>query len=534
MLLINNLKLPLEHDELLLRDLCARQLHCPREVLREVTLKRRSVDARDKRDVHLVVSVLVTLDDPDAEEAVLKNSRAKNVAIYTPKEAPALPSAVHPAQRPLVVGAGPAGLLAALTLARAGARPLLIERGRPVEDRQQDVARFLSGGRLLTSSNTLFGEGGAGAFSDGKLTTGTKSPHIEGILRDFVRFGAPEDILLDAKPHIGTDRLLPMLKNLRAELLSLGAELRFSTRLCGLIIKDGTLCGARVEGPDGIYEIDCGTLLLCIGHSARDSFRMLHGLGLSMEQKPFSMGVRVEHPQSLIDRAQYGSFAGARGLGAADYKLFTHLKSGRSVYSFCMCPGGQVIPASAQEECLCVNGMSLLARDGENANSALLVNVEPADFGAQDALAGVRLQETYEALAYRAGGGNFVAPAMRMEDFLAGRESRAFGEVRPSYRPGVAPADLRACLPDFVVPALREGVGQFARQLKGFDLPDAVLTGIEARSSSPLRILRGKDLQALNLKGLYPVGEGAGYAGGILSAAADGARCAFAALQAEI
>lgn len=533
MLLLNGIKLPLEHDQLLLADLCAKRLGCPREVLRRVQLLRRSVDARDKRDVHLVVSALVTLDDEEAETALLAACRSKQVSLYRPKELPALPKAPAAGPRPLVVGAGPAGLLAALTLARAGARPILVERGRPVEERAADVARFLAGGGLRENSNTLFGEGGAGAFSDGKLTTGTKSPFIPGILRDFVRFGAPEEILTDAKPHIGTDRLLPMLQALRAQLLTLGAEIRFSTCLTGLVLRDGALRAAVLEGPEGAYELEAEHLLLCIGHSARDSFAFLHRLGVAMEQKPFSMGVRVEHPQTLIDRAQYGGFAGHPALGAADYKLFCHLKGGRGVYSFCMCPGGRVIPATAEQGLLCVNGMSAYARDGENANAALLVGVEPADFGAADPLAGVRLQQKYEALAFREGGGDFRAPAMRMENFLRGGDTLGFGQVTPSYRPDVTPGDLNACLPPYVTEALRAGIAAFARQLKGFDLPDAVLTGVETRSSSPLRLPRGQDLQSLSVRGLYPVGEGAGYAGGILSAAADGVRCALAVLQGE-
>ncbi len=533
MILLTDLSAPLGYDEALLRSLCARRLRCAPEALKRVHIHRRSVDARDKRDVHFVLSLLISLEEEEAEEKLLRERRPPKASLYAPKPETVIPPSRLRA-RPLVVGAGPAGLLAALTLARAGARPILIERGRPVEERSADVQAFLRHGRLLPNSNTLFGEGGAGAFSDGKLTTGTKSPHIPGILRDFVRFGAPEDILTDAKPHIDTDRLLPMLSAMRQELLRLGCEVRFSTVLTGLVVREGCLAAVRLEGPDGLEELAAEALLLCIGHSARDSFQMLCEAGLPMEPKPFSMGVRVEHPQSLIDRAQYGPAAGHPALGAADYKLFTHLKDGRSVYSFCMCPGGQVIPASSEPGALNVNGMSLRSRDGQNANAALLVNVEPADVGPGDPLSGMRFQRFWEERAFRVGGGDFRAPAMRMEDLLSGRETKAFGEVAPSYLPGATPADLRACLPDFAVSSLREGIRIFARQIRGFDLPDAVLTGIETRSSSPLRILRdGATLQSPACRGLFPVGEGAGYAGGIVSAAADGVRCALALLEAE-
>ena len=444
----------------------------------------------------------------------------------------------------IIVGAGPAGLFAALVLARAGARPILLERGRRVEDRTTDVERFWSTGELDLTSNVQFGEGGAGAFSDGKLNTGTKDLRHRFILEELVRCGAPKEILYDAKPHVGTDYLHIALKNLRRELLDLGADIRFESQLTDLDIRDGALRGITAEGPEGVYTLPCSHLLLCPGHSARDTFAMLHKRGVPMEAKPFAVGVRIEQRQSDCDAAQYKQYAGHLGLPASTYKLSCHLPNGRGVFSFCVCPGGQVVAAGTPEEVACAegsytgqylaaaseehrvvtNGMSEFARDKENINGALLVNVTPEDFGGDNPLAGIAFQRALEAAAYQAGQGNYLAPAQRVEDFLVKRPSTGPGRVIPSYRPGVTWTNLWDCLPDFVAASIAEALPILGRKLKGYDQSDAVLTAVESRSSSPVRLLRNNDRQS-PIQGLYPCGEGGGWAGGILSAAADGMRC---------
>ena len=484
-------------------------------------LIRKSVDARDKSDVHFALTL-------DVETARPLRPLPRNAEII---EAGAVaepePPAVALPHRPVVVGMGPAGLFAGLELARAGLRPLVIERGRPVEQRERDVEAFWNTGRLDPLSNVQFGEGGAGAFSDGKLNSGIKDPRCRRVLETLHAAGAPEEILWEAKPHIGTDRLKTAVRGLRERILRLGGEVRFETALTGLRVEEGRVTGAELNGGE-IFDTD--HVILAVGHSARDTFEWLNGMGVRMSPKPFAIGARIEHRQADIDRAQYGKFAAHPALGAADYKLSVHLPNGRAVYTFCMCPGGVVVAAASEEGGAVVNGMSLFARDGENANSALLVNVTPEDFGGDDPLAGVRFQREWEQAAFLAGGGDHRAPAQTVGDFLKGAPSRRGGRVSPSYRPGVKWGSLEDCLPGFVTEALRQALPLLDRKLRGFADPEAVLTGVETRSSSPVRIERGPDCAA-SLPGLYPCGEGAGYAGGIMSAAVDGLRCAEAVIS---
>lgn len=430
----------------------------------------------------------------------------------------------HP---PVVVGAGPAGLFATLLLAQMGYRPLLLERGAPMEERVRDVEAFWQTGTFNPKSNVQFGEGGAGTFSDGKLTTQIRDPRVFKIMSEFVDCGAPEEILFQHKPHIGTDRLRRVVIRLRQKILALGGSIHFHTKMDSLIIRNQQIVGIRLENGN---EIATESVILAVGHSARETFQTLFNQGVPMEAKAFSLGVRIEHLQEWIDASQYGSWAGHAKLDPADYKLVYHTAQNRTVYTFCMCPGGQVVASASEDQHLVTNGMSYYARNGKNANSALLVGVSPHDFASSHPLAGIDFQKEWESKAFYAGGGNFQAPIQRVDDFLSNRSAQAPGQVEPSYLPSVLPTDLSTCLPNFVISSLQEALPKLGQKLQGFDHPHSILTGIESRSSSPLRMLRNQQGES-SILGLYPAGEGAGYAGGIVSSAVDGLRSAELLVQ---
>ena len=526
MILVHNLSLDPREDAACLPARAADKLRISPEQICGCVLKKRSLDARKKDRIHFVCTVGVTVEGN--EEKLLR--RCRNRDVTADHSVPYVVPSCSSEERPVVIGFGPAGMFAALVLAKAGLCPIVLERGQDALSRRQAIDRFQAGGPLDPENNVQFGEGGAGTFSDGKLNTGTHDPRISWVLDQFALHGAPESVRYDAKPHIGTDILIGVVQEIRREIISLGGEVRFGHRMTALQSEGAALSGLAVSGPDGReYHLPCRHAILAIGHSARDTFEVLHHQGIPMERKAFAMGVRIEHSQKAIDIAQYGRERGS--LPAADYGLHVHLPNGRSAFTFCMCPGGQVFAAASETGGVVTNGMSYSARDGENANSALLVGVKPEDFPGEGVLAGMYWQRELEQLAFRLGGGTYAAPAQLVGDFLAGQPSRGPGSIQPSYRPGVVWTDLGQLLPDIICDTLRTAIPELGRRLTGFDAPDAVLTGPETRSSSPVRILRGTDFSSA-LSGLYPCGEGAGYAGGITSAAVDGMRCAEAVLKA--
>jgi uncharacterized FAD-dependent dehydrogenase len=525
MLRISEIRLPLEHLPAALPAAVAARLGIAEEHIRELSVFRRSCDARKASAPTFIYSVDVALPD---ETAVLAGFADDPRVQPTPDmryhfvgQAP-----VSLATRPVVVGFGPAGIFAALILAQSGLRPIVVERGKAVRERTQDTWGLWRRKVLDPESNVQFGEGGAGTFSDGKLYSQIKDPKHHGrkVLEEFVKAGAPAEILYVSKPHIGTFRLVGMVEQMRHEIEQLGGEIRFQQRVTGLQIEAGQVRGVTLASGE---ELSAGHVILALGHSARDTFAMLHRAGVFMEAKPFSIGFRIEHPQSLIDRARLGPHAGNPLLGAADYKLVHHCRNGRSVYSFCMCPGGTVVAATSELNRVVTNGMSQYSRNERNANAGIVVGITPLDYPGGP-LAGIELQRDLEARAFELGGRTYEAPAQLVGDFLAGRPSTALGTVVPSYQPGVRLTDLASALPDYAIDAIREALPAFDRQIRGFAMSDAVLTGVETRTSSPLRITRGDDCQSVNVKGLYPAGEGAGYAGGILSAGVDGIRVAEA------
>jgi len=526
---LTELKLPLEHTEGQLRDAILERLGITADELVGYTIFRRSHDARKPSAIAFIYSLDIELRDEAAVLGRLKGDRHVGPTPDTAYRFVTQAPVGRPLPRPVVIGTGPCGLFAGLLLAQMGFRPLILERGKAVRERTQDTWGLWRKGRLDPESNVQFGEGGAGTFSDGKLYSQIKDPGHRGrkVLTEFVRAGAPAEILYVSKPHIGTFKLVAMVETMRAEIEALGGEIRFGCRVEDVVIEQGRLAGLRLASGEAIAA---SHVVLAVGHSARDTFEMLHARGVHLEAKPFSIGVRIEHPQSLIDRARFGRNAGNPLLGAADYKLVHHCANGRSAYSFCMCPGGTVVAATSEPGRVVTNGMSQYSRNERNANSALVVGVTPADFPGNEGnpLAGIAFQRHWESLAFEAGGGNYNAPAQRVGDFLAGRPSTALGPVVPSYTPGVHPADLATCLPDYVVAALRESLPAFGREIAGFAMDDALLTGVETRTSSPIRITRDENFESLNTRGLYPAGEGAGYAGGILSAAVDGIKVAEA------
>lgn len=520
MLRINNLKIRKDLTEYEIFELAIEKAHVKKDDILAWHIARKSIDARKKEDVHYTYSIDIEVKD---EKKYRKLEKVKSFNIPTIKIKNNLST------RPIIIGAGPAGLFAALTLIQNHIKPIIIEQGQPVEDRKKSVDNFVKTGKLNCSSNVQFGEGGAGTFSDGKLTTGINSPFCKKVLEEFVHFGAPKQILFLAKPHIGTDNLIHIIRNMREYIVANGGTFLFQTKVIDFEITNHRITGLRTICNGVENTITAEHVILAIGHSSHDTFETLYQKGISMEAKNFSVGVRIEHLQKWIHEAQYGTITKLH-LPPAEYKLAYHSDTSRSCYTFCMCPGGVVMPSSSEPNTVVTNGMSYFLRDGKNANSALLVNVTPQDFKDNSPLAGVYFQKDLEEKAFILGGSNYFAPIQRVEDFLKNQKSEHIGEVQPTYQPGVTLSNLNEILPTFVADTLKEGIQFFDTKLHGFAHPDSILTGLETRSSSPVKIVR-KDNFVSNIGGIYPCGEGAGYAGGIMSASVDGIKCAIALLE---
>jgi len=527
MLRLTEIRLPLDHSPEALGEAIIERLQITPAALHDFSVARRGFDARKKSAILFVYSLDVNVADED--QLLQKFSDDRNVKASPDTEYKYVTHAPASLKsRPVIIGTGPCGFMAGLILAQMGFKPLILERGQEVRQRTKDTWALWRNHKLNPESNVQFGEGGAGTFSDGKLHTQTKDPRFLGmkVLREFVKAGAPEEILFVSKPHVGTFRLVGMVEKIREEIISLGGEFRFDSRVTDVEIDNGQVRGVTLANGE---QIASDHVIFAIGHSARDTFQMIHDRGVYVEAKPFSIGFRIEHPQTIIDKCRFGDFAGHPDLGAADYKLVHHCKNGRSVYSFCMCPGGTVVAATSEEGSVVTNGMSQYSRNERNANSGIVVGITPEDFPSDHPLAGIELQRQLESRAFKLGGGNYDAPGQLVGDFLRNRPSTVLGSVQPSYTPGVHLTDLSTALPDYAIEAVREALPAFDKKIKGFAMNGAVLTGVETRTSSPVRIKRNRDdYQSINTKGFYPGGEGAGYAGGILSAAVDGIEIAEA------
>lgn len=525
MLRVSGIKLAINENEKRIKHKLTQKLRIKSNEILSYRIYKKSIDARKRDMISFKYTIDVEVKDEAAVLSRMKNGQATQVKVYEYEYVK--PGNEALANRPVIIGSGPCGLFAALILAQTGYNPLILERGKKVDERAEDVALFWDQGILNPNSNVQFGEGGAGTFSDGKLTTQIKNSRCQKVLEEFVKAGATEDILYKQKPHVGTDILRNVVKNMRSTIIKLGGEFRFQATVTDLIVKDGAISGIQVNDQE---VIPADLVILAVGHSARDTFEMLHKHQVEIVQKSFSIGVRIEHPQSLINKSQHGPFAGHPKLGAAEYKLSYRTRNNRGVYTFCMCPGGLVVGSSSEEGGIVTNGMSEYKRDKENANSAILVNVGPEDYGSSHPLAGMYLQREYEQKAFKLVGEKYHAPAQLLGDFMKGVPSTGEGYIKPSFSPGLTWTDLSQCLPAFVTTAIKEAIPAFDRQIKGFGSFDAVMTGIETRSSSPIRIQRNQ-LYESNIKGLYPAGEGAGHAGGITSSAVDGIQVAEAIIS---
>lgn len=525
MLRLVNIKLPADKKitkEILLKK-ASKILRIPKNKIKKINISKQSIDSRNKKAVLYVLSADVELINKNDEKYALKQKNVFEVKPFC-YEIPKKNSDI----KPIVIGFGPAGMLASLILAKSGLKPIVFERGKSVENRQKDIEFFFKTGILNTESNIQFGEGGAGTFSDGKLTTGIKDKRINYVLEEFVKAGAPKEILYLSKPHIGTDKLIHMVKNIRKQIEELGGKIYFEHKLEDIIIKNNKISEVVIKNEKELFSVNTDNIILAIGHSARDTFEMLAKKPILILQKPFSVGVRIEHNQEMINKSQYGEFA--KYLPSADYKLAVHLKNGRSAYTFCMCPGGYVVAAASEEKMLVTNGMSYYSRNGKNSNSALLIGVYPSDFKSDSPLSGVEFQRNLEHKAYIAGGGNFSAPIQTVGDILADKKSSEIFDIKPTYAPNTTPADMSKIFPDYIYESIKMGITEMDKKINGFAYKGAVLTAVESRSSSPVRIERSDSLSS-SVEGIYPCGEGCGYAGGIVSAAVDGIKCAEAIIE---